>query len=170
MYKTRVILAFCRCLSLFSTIKNLKVAGVKKIFKLLPGVLLVSLLFYCSDEGLSPDQREYIIPEQNISYYDDLRPMLEGKCGFECHSGNPEVPEIPFLDKIDFIEYPIAPGEILVDTLIHKIAPERAPLYKIITEIEPYIGIETMPPFPRSPLTDNQINGIKQWIAEGAPD
>ena len=134
-------------------------------------VMLFSLAFQCSDEGVSPDRREYIIPEENISYYDDLLPMLEGKCGFECHSGNPQIVEIPFLRKEEFMDFQISvTGDVLVDTLIHQIDPVRAPLYKIVTEINPYIGIETMPPFPRSPLTDNQIKGIKQWIAEGAPD
>jgi len=132
---------------------------------------LLSSLYYCSDQGVSPDQREYIIPEENISYYDDLLPMLEGKCGFECHSGNPEIVEIPFLRKEEFIDFQISvTGDVLVDTLLHQIDPTRAPLYIIVTKFNPYIGIETMPPFPRSPLTDNQIKGIKQWIAEGAPD
>ena len=145
---------------------------VKKIciFILLTGVL--SLFSYCSDQGLSPDQKEYILPEKNVSYYDDLLPMLEGKCGFECHSGNIDVVEIPFLRKEEFIDYPISTtGDVLVDTVLHKIDPTRAPLYRIVTEINAF-GIEMMPPLSegRSPLTDNQINGIKQWIAEGAPD
>lgn len=126
-------------------------------------------MVYCSDTGVSPDQRKYIIPEKNISYYDDLLPMLEGKCGFECHSEDVEI-IIPFLIKEEFINYQISTGEVLVDTVIHKIDPTRSPLYKIVTEVKPYIGIETMPPFPRTPLTDNQILGIKQWIAEGAKD
>ena len=140
------------------------------IFILLTGVL--SLFSYCSDQGLSPDQKEYILPEKNVSYYDDLLPMLEGKCGFECHSGNIDVVEIPFLRKEEFIDYPISTtGDVLVDTVLHKIDPTRAPLYRIVTEINAF-GIEMMPPLSegRSPLTDNQINGIKQWIAEGAPD
>ena len=132
-------------------------------------LILFSLIVYCSDVGVSPDQRKYIIPEKDISYYDDLLPMLEGKCGFECHSEIAEI-LIPFLDKDDFIDYQISvTGDVLVDTLLHKIDPTRAPLYRIVTEID-YLGIETMPPFPRSPLTDNQIIGIRQWIAEGARD
>jgi len=96
--------------------------------------------------------------------------MLEGKCGFECHSNNVEVIAIPFLNKEDFINYQISiTGDVLVDTIQHKNDPDRSPLYRIVTEIEPF-GIETMPPFPRTPLTDNQINGIRKWITEGASD
>ena len=142
----------------------------KTLFYIISFILLLCF-FYCSDKGLSPDQREYIIPESNISYYDDLLPMLEGKCGFECHSNNVQITTIPFLDKEDFINYQISTtGDVLVDTIQHKIDPTRAPLYKIVTEINPFIDIETMPPFPRTPLTENQITGIRQWIAEGAPD
>jgi hypothetical protein len=42
----------------------------------------------------------------------------------------------------------------------------------VVTEYD-YLGNnDLMPPLSagRSPLTDNQIKGIKQWIAEGAPD
>jgi len=137
-------------------------------------ILLLTLflsLFYCSDEGLSPDQREYIIPENNISYYNDLLPMLEGKCGFECHSNTVEITTIPLLKKEEFIDYQLSfTGDVLVDTILHKIDPTRAPLYKVITVFD-YLGNnDVMPPFPRTPLTENQISGIRQWIAEGAPD
>jgi hypothetical protein len=145
---------------------------VKKSSFLIIIIFVLSSVYYCSDQGLSPDQKEYILPDKNISYYDDLLPMLEGKCGFECHSGNINIVEIPFLRKEEFIDYQISTtGDVLVDTVLHKIDPERAPLYRIVTEYNPF-GIETMPPLSagRAPLTDNQINGLKQWIAEGAPD
>jgi len=146
---------------------------VKKIFFLAAVVIIQFLLFHCSDQGVSPDQREYIIPDKNISYYDDLLPMLEGKCGFECHSGDGTIVTLPFRVKEEFIDYQISfTGEVLVDTVLHKIDPTRAPLYRVVTEFD-YLGNkDIMPPLAagRSPLTENQIKGIKQWIAEGAPD
>ena len=146
---------------------------MKKSLSYVTSITLFLSLFYCSDEGLSPDQREYIIPQNNISYYDDLLPMLEGKCGFECHSNNVQVITIPLLNKDEFIDYQLSfTGEVLVDTILHKIDPTRAPLYKVVTEFD-YLGNnDVMPPLAarRSPLTENQIEGIKQWIAEGAPD
>lgn len=133
-------------------------------------VIVLLFLFYCKDQGVSPDRENYIIPDKNISYYDDLLPMFEGKCGFQCHSStdNPDIVFIPFSNKEDFINFQISNDEVLVDTVFNKIDPVRAPLYKIVTE--DYRGIKRMPPFPRLPLTDNQINGIKEWIAEGCPD
>jgi hypothetical protein len=138
------------------------------------GIFIVPfLLFSCSDDGVSPDQKEYILPAKNLSYYDDLLPMLEGKCGFECHSNNVNIITIPFQNKDAFIDYRLSfTGEVLVDTVLHKIDPTRSPLYRVVAVFD-YLGDnDIMPPLAagRSPLTENQINGIKQWIAEGAPD
>jgi hypothetical protein len=133
---------------------------------------LIGFILYCSPEGIIPYERKHVLPEHNISYYDDLLPMFDDYCGWECHSSVTEI-ILPFQDKDDFINYRLSfTGDVLVDTLLHKIDPTRAPLYRIVTQFD-YLGNnDIMPPLSagRPPLTDNQINGIKQWIAEGAPD
>jgi len=128
------------------------------------------LIIFCSPGGVIPYEREHVLPESNISYYDDLLPMFQDYCGWECHSTITEI-ILPFQDKEDFIDYRLSfTGEALVDTILHKIDPTQAPLYKVLTKFD-YLGDkDIMPPFSRPPLTENQINAIKQWIAEGAHD
>lgn len=140
------------------------------------GIVFSSLgfLVFCSDDGLSPDKINYIIPESDISYYDDLQPMFNGKCGFgsQCHSVENINNGLFFGTKESFINYQVSvTGEELVDPIKHReTAAVFAPLYLIVTQR--YINLERQPPlsYGREPLTENQINGILQWIADGAND
>lgn len=162
--------SFCRCFNrLLLVLRSLILKHT-----LLKGTFILSLLFaliYCGDSGTSPDQREYVLPDENLSYYDDLQPMFNGKCGFgsECHAPDNSELYINFTDRDAFINYTVSvTGLPLVRPLVDREAPELSVLYQIVTEN--YSGIERMPPLSmgREPLTQNQINGIKQWIAEGA--
>lgn len=142
-------------------------------------VILFSFLFFCGDEGLRPDEKEYIIPASNISYYEHLQPMFEGKCGYGsgCHNETYDGGSnfLFFSTKEFLIEHPI-PGSIpetkLLDPLLlpqYQVDPERSPLYLLLTE-KIYFTYERQPPasYGRAPLTENQLNGILQWIREGA--
>ena len=150
---------------------NLKDLTVKYIKKFSFFIILFGFLVFCSDQGVSPDQREYIIPDENISYYSDLQPMFEGKCGWQCHDGSVEGSTLFFSDKQSFMDYQITLNSPkFVDLTIHQIDPTLSPLYNIITTN--YEGYERMPPIfqNREPLNINQISGIVQWIREGAAD
>lgn len=146
---------------------------MKYIKKFSIPAILFGFLVFCSPDGLSPDQREYIIPDENISYYDDLQPMLNGKCGWQCHDGSKDIGIINFNDKLAFMEH-IIPGtngkKLLEQNLLptYQADPLVSPLYQIITQN--YEGYDLMPPLPRTPLTQNQINGIVKWIRDGAQD
>lgn len=130
------------------------------------------LILACQDEGTNPIDRNYVIPDSNISYYEDLQPMFYGKCGIgsACHSAENLNNDLFFADKIIFMNYMISrTGEKLVDLELWN-NPQRQPLYLIVTE--PYAGIEQMPPlsYGREWLNRNQVDGIEQWIREGAHD
>ena len=146
---------------------------MKKIIYLMCALSFVWFLLFCSDDGLAPDRINYVIPESNISYYDHLQPMFNGKCGFgsQCHSVENKYNSLFFDFKDVFIDYVISEtGAKLVDPLLHKESPDLAPLYILVTQR--YVSLERQPPlsYGREPLTENQINGIRQWIAEGAPN
>jgi len=133
----------------------------------------VFLTISCEDKGTNPIDQEYVIPESDISYYEDLQPMFNGKCGYgsRCHSADNADNILFFTDKEIFMDYAVSrTGEKLVDLTLHKDNPRLAPLYLIVKE--GYAGIERMPPITlgREWLNKNQIDGIEQWISEGAKD
>ncbi len=135
---------------------------------------MVLLTVTCDDQGTAPYLTDYDIPDKNVSYYKDLQPLFNGKCGFGsgCHS--PENPDnlLFFTTKEVFISH-VIPGlnSPLVDPEVHRRTPTQAPLYLIITEPN-YAGFERQPPLSlnRPPLTDREIEGIRVWISEGARD
>lgn len=138
-------------------------------------VLLAFLMIAqgCKDEGINPIDQNYVIPESEISYYEHLQPMFNGKCGFgsSCHSVENLENGLFFADKSIFMDYRVSTtGEKLVDMTIHKESPWLSPLYLIITE--GYGPIDRMPPlaYGREWLNRNQTDGVKQWILEGAND
>ena len=128
----------------------------------------------CNDQGTAPYLTDYDIPDKNVSYYKDLQPLFNGKCGFGSNCHSPENPDnlLFFTTKEVFISH-VIPGlnSPLVDPDVHRRTPTQAPLYLIITEPN-YAGFERQPPISlnRAPLTDKEIEGIRVWISEGARD
>jgi len=142
-------------------------------FTLIFFLLLFFLVLSCKDDGTNPIDQKYEIPESDVSYYEDLQPMFNGKCGFgsACHSAENFNNQLFFGEKDLFTDYLVSrTGEKLVDLNLHEKNPRLAPLYLIVKE--GYAGIERMPPisFGREWLNANQINGIATWIEEGTKD
>ncbi len=144
------------------------------IFFIIVVFFIVSSLIRCSDQGTAPYLTDYNIPDKNVSFYKDLQPLFNGKCGFGSNCHSPENPDnlLFFTTKEVFISH-VIPGlnSPLVDPEVHRRTPTQAPLYLIITEPN-YAGFERQPPLSlnRAPLTDREIEGIRVWIAEGARD
>jgi len=135
-------------------------------------LLTLFLWISCKDRGVAPYLAHYDIPAKNISYIRDLQPMFNGKCGFGSNCHSPENPEnLLFFGNRDVFIQHVIPGQDkpLVDPGIDRFSPKQAPLYHIVTE-SLYAGFEIMPPFTynRPRLTDAEIEGIRQWISEGA--
>ena len=137
---------------------------------------LCCLITNCSDEGVHPLDVKFVIPATNISFIDHIQPMLEIKCGYGsgCHSTTNIENGLMYthlVDKNSLMEYRMSSnGEKLVDLDIHENNPQLAPFYLIVRE--GYKSVVQMPPYllNREPLNENQIEGIKNWIAEGAQD
>jgi len=147
------------------------------MYKLLT-ILCIGLCFFllmqCSDTGTPPEELEFVFPDSNISFIEHVQPMFEAKCGIEsgCHSpGNTEIrfTYAELVSRIGVINHRLPSGEVLVDLALHQKNPELAPLYLILLEGYPSPD-DRMPPLGRTPLNDNQLNGIRQWIKEGAPE
>ena len=149
---------------------NVMLRPLSMLLMLIP---LISIL-QCSHSGTSPDDMQFIFPDSNISFIDHIQPMFEVKCGTAsgCHSpGNTEIrfTYSELISRIGVINHRLRNGEALVNVPIHQKNPESAPLYLILLEGYPNPE-DRMPPFNREALNDNQINGIRQWIKEGAPE
>ncbi|MGD9897564.1 MAG: hypothetical protein AB7T22_00415 [Calditrichaceae bacterium] len=135
-------------------------------------IILTNILIQSCDSGTNPADIDYVLPEKNLSYYDDLQPMFNGKCAFEsgCHGTNTKF-SLSFDTKDEFMNYRFTQtGEKLVDVVRDLPEPELSPLYLIVTEgYFSYKEIKRMP-LDRNRLPQNNTDGIKQWIKEGAKD
>ncbi len=151
---------------------------VRLVFMVVVSFLFIQLTSSCSDSGVRPQDIQFVIPDSNISFYDDIQPLLEVRCGLEtgCHSPTDAQQKLLYIELINkqaLLDHKLSSrGERLVDLTIHRQHPEIAPLYLILKEGYPTVFEDQMPPpyLNRAPLTENQIEGIRRWIGEGAQD
>ena len=127
-----------------------------------------SVLYMIScEENPADSGQDFVLPDSNLNYTDHIFPLFSVKCGSEsgCHS--PNFGGIP-ARGLDLTRYEIL-SEHLIDGSERLIIPfqgEQSFLYQIL--LTPISGRRQMPP-DRSPLTINNIVGIKTWIDEGVP-
>ncbi len=141
-------------------------------------ILLVIGTFSCTDKGTHPEDKEFVLPDKNVSFIEHIQPMFEAKCGFDagCHSPTDTEQRFLYVELINrngVIDHILtSTGEKLVNLPTDPKNPESAPLYLILKEGYPRVVDDMMPPpwLNREPLNENQLNGIKQWIKEGAPE
>jgi hypothetical protein len=135
------------------------------------------IIISCSEKGTNPADEKFIIPDSNISFYEHIEPLFNARCGLEsgCHSVEDTDNPLPYSVLINrnalVNNYQLSStGELLIDLSVHKSNPQLAPLYLIVAEGYPETYTDRMPPPPYyDPLSDNQIEGIRRWIGEGAP-
>ena len=112
------------------------------------------IFFACADSLTSTDVDKVIIPDSNVSYAKYIAPLFEVKC-VTCHDGGTNS-NIPNLTNFSFVDgYYVVPTE-----------PDNSVLvYTIQGNVPPF---PVMPPAGYRPLNENQINGVRTWIEEGA--
>ena len=139
-------------------------------------ILSIALLFlYCSKEGTGPIDAKFVIPESDISFVEDIQPMLEFYCAMDrgCHSpfdsGNKLSYQV-LITKVLLMNHQLSSnGERLIEISKHQSHPEQAPFYILLKRGYPQ-DEDIMPPYPRSPLPEGLVEGVKRWIGEGAKD
>ncbi|HTK82579.1 MAG TPA: c-type cytochrome domain-containing protein [Bacteroidota bacterium] len=122
-------------------------------------LVLCAFLSSCKDDttdnGLPID---IVFPDSNVSYGRYVQPLFDRGCAFSgCHGE----------DTYDFRGFALdSYGHLMFGTLQVVIPgdPNNSDLARRIQ------GLDNKPRMPlnRTPLTTNQINGIKRWIKEGA--
>ena len=127
----------------------------------------------CKD-GSDPIEDKFVIPDSAVSFINDIAPMLEFYCGTDrgCHSPFDIDEKFKYLHltiKVSLMNYQLRDGERMIDLSKHKTRPQDAPFYILLTRGYPQ-DEDIMPPFTRKQLNENQTEGIKRWIAEGASD
>jgi hypothetical protein len=130
-----------------------------KILKEMKSILII-LIFLgivfiaCDDTINSTDIDKVIIPDSNVSYSQYIAPLFEVKC-VTCHDGSSDS-NLPNLTDFSFVDgYYVVPGEPGQSVLV----------YTIEGNVPPF---PLMPPGGYRALNENQVNGVKTWIAEGA--
>ena len=143
--------------------------GFKKLQILtFSGLILILLLlsFACKDEGPNPAEQEFVLPESNITYSDHLEPFFLAKCGSRsgCHGPTDKAGGLDITSYTAIREHLVysSVGDVI---LVIPGDGESSFLYNVL--IRDYLDTPRMPldgPY----LNQNNVNGVKTWIDEGA--
>jgi mono/diheme cytochrome c family protein len=120
-------------------------------------VFIVLLSQNCKDTITSNDVDNMVIPDSGVSYRQHIAPVFNAKC-VNCHGvGITEA-------GLDLTTWS---GTVANPSIVFPGEPENSSL---VWSIEGRPGFPAMPPVgsPYNPLNQNQINGVRTWIAEGA--
>ena len=124
----------------------------------LAGVLLSPLLSGCKDENPTGMASDIVFPSADVSYSQHVQPLFNQTCAL---SGCPD--DGPHQSDLCLTSY--------FNTVFRTagvVTPGRPELSTIVFRIEGTSGQRM--PLTGPPLNQNQINGIRTWIVEGAAD
>ena len=128
---------------------------MKYFINLLLFLIFTSIVFIACDDTLPT---EIPIPEKDVSYAKHIQPIFNNHCNNSgCHNSEDNAGGVSLTSYGDLFATPF---------LIIKYSPNESHLYLAVSGQ----SISLMPPPYGNafPLSDNQINGIKTWIEEGA--
>ena len=125
--------------------------------------VITGIVAGCKDDATDSGPIGIVFPDSNISYGRHVQPLFDRGCAYSgCH-GEDTFDRYGF--SLDSYQHATSSTDIIRRCFPHEPCdPEQSTL---VRRIEGLDGRERMP-LDRSPLTTNQINGIKQWIREGA--
>jgi cytochrome c553 len=114
-----------------------------------PAMVAVSLWFGCLTLASAAPQ------DGPPRYASDVRPILETKC-FRCHGGDAAKGELD-LSRLPLVLRGGESGAVVVAGM-----PDDSPLYELVLE-------GAMPSDKQNPLSPDEIELVRRWIAEGLP-
>jgi len=132
--------------------------------KLLPGMqrcillLCLGVFLQCKDDISTESPSDVVFPVRNVSFAQHVQPLFNQTCALSgCHDAGTHPSDLCLTDYFNTVfrtRGVVTPGQ-----------PE---LSTIVQRIEGTLGDRM--PFGLPPLNQNQINGIRTWIVEGALD
>lgn len=107
------------------------------------------------DDPIEPNH-DVVFPEENVSYINHVYPFLKNNCAYAgCHSTAYQEAGVVLDTYHDLFR---RPGLIVLDN------PEGSELIQILEVRIPH----ERPYFYKGYFIENEINGMKTWIIEGA--
>ena len=120
--------------------------------------VIVSVSWMCKDDVTNGDTTDIIFPNKNVSYGKHVEPLFFRACAIpECHTTENKL-NAGGLSLETYAEARSSPGVIISNDTLNS---------RMVWSLEGLHGNPLMPPLIRPRLTQNQINGLKQWIYEG---
>ena len=119
---------------------------------------IIIIVTSCDDTITNQNIDEIVIPSKNVSYSQHIQPLFNVKCATSgCHDDNTRAGDLSLTSYANTTASSLIVSPGLPDNSI------------LVWAIEGN-GAKLMPPIeaPVTPLNDNQIQGIRTWIAEGA--
>ena len=134
---------------------------MKKTTSIFLAVSFFSIMFYagCKDTITADQVDSVIIPSSNVSYSKYIQPVFNLKCATGgCHD------DITKAGGVSFTSYS---NTIADPNVVFPEHPENSSIIYCVTGQAPY---PPMPPFNSGirPMNNNQVDGLKTWIKEGA--
>jgi hypothetical protein len=132
--------------------------NVIRFFLLLSLIVVISWASWsCKDEISDNGGADIVFPNTNVSYGNHVEPLFYRTCAYSpCHS------EETMADGLSLETYQSA-----ISSKPGVIVPLDTANSRLIWRVEGTHGLIRMP-YDRSPLTANQIKGLRTWILEGA--
>ena len=130
---------------------------------------LTLVLVSCGGDGSStgpdPDPDPDPNPNRNVSFSQDISPIFQSSCATSgCHDSGTQVNGVNLSTYVDAMN---SVGNQYGENVINEGNPDESPL---VDKIEPNPQIEQRMPYQRDPLPQADIDSIRAWIADGAPD
>ncbi len=130
----------------------------KQFVNIFPLLISLFVLFTsCDDAEQARDIDNRVIPSENVSYKEHLQPVFFLKCSTSgCHDDQTKAGSYSMTTWSNTVQ----PG------VVDPFSPETS---RLMWSIEG-LGVSMMPPVYSTirPMTNNQIEGVRTWIKEGA--
>lgn len=132
--------------------KNKIIINIFLIFSFV-GIVIFSA---CDDTSNITEIDSVVIPAQNVSYSQYIQPLLTAKCARAgCHDDQSHIGNLSLTSHAN-------------TTASYLVVAPGYPQNSLLALSVQGLTTKPMPPIGLSPLTKNQIDGIKTWVKEGA--